>query len=103
MAKKKTAKKKTKKAKRKTTASKKKKTRKKSLTLAIVALVLNAVIYPLPGIGSLVGGKVRAGIWQLALGIIGDLLFVFWIGIPIWLVAWVWGVITGAKLIQEAQ
>lgn len=74
-----------------------------SLGLAAVALILNALIFPLPGIGSLLGGRTRAGIWQLVLGIIGDLLFYFWIGIPIWAFAWIWGVVTGIQLIKEAE
>lgn len=81
----------------------KKPVRKNRLALAATALILNVLIFPLPGIGSLIGGKIKAGIWQLALGIVGSLLFVIWIGIPIWLVGWIWGIVTGVRLIQEAQ
>lgn len=77
--------------------------RKNSLALAAVALILNALIFPLPGIGSLLGGRTRAGIWQIVLGLIGDLLFYFWIGIPIWAFAWIWGIVTGIQLIKEAE
>ena len=75
--------------------------RKINQSLAIVALVLNVII--LPGLGSLIGGRIKVGIWQLVLGIVGGLLFVFWIGIPIWLAGWIWGIVTGVQLIKEAQ
>lgn len=77
--------------------------RKGSLALGAVALILNALIFPLPGIGSLVGGRVKVGIWQIILGLIGDLLFYYWIGIPIWAFAWIWGIVTGIQLIKEAE
>lgn len=81
-------------------------------TIAIVALVINIIF---PGLGSLIGGKTKEGIWQLILlfgsffigilimltiveFIIGGLLIIFG---P--LAAWIWGIITGAQLIQESQ
>ena len=98
MAKKKTAKKAVKS--RKNVGSRGKKN---SLALAATSLILNVLIFPLPGIGSLLGGRVETGIWQIVLGIVGDLLFLYWIGIPIWLFAWIWGIITGVQLVKEAE
>jgi len=74
-----------------------------NLVLATISLLLNVLVFPLPGIGSLVGGRIKVGIWQLILGIVGDVLFVYWIGIPIWLFAWVWGIITGVQLMKGAK
>jgi len=47
-------------------------------TVAIVALILNIII--MPGLGTLIGGKVKEGVWQLVLlfggAVIGILLIV---------------------------
>jgi hypothetical protein len=81
--------------------------------MAIVALILNVII--LPGLGSLIGGKTREGIWQLVLYIGGFLLGLLlilsvvgvFVGIPVLIiapiVAWVWGLMTGIKLIKESK
>jgi len=89
------------------------------LGLAIAALLLNFMLFP--GIGSLIGGKIRDGIWQiclyiggcivLAIGIVFTVLILtMFIGIPLMviggiamLVGWVWGIVTGIQLIQEAN
>lgn len=76
-------------------------TKKKGIALPVVALILNVII--LPGLGSLIGGKTKEGIWQLVLAIVGIILSWVLIGIPIIIAAWVWGIVTGIKLIQEAQ
>lgn len=84
--------------------------RKNSLALAATSLILNVLIFPLPGIGSLLGGKVKIGIWQIVLGIVGSLMLtqftpvvIWWVGFFVWLFAWVWGIVTGVQLIREAQ
>lgn len=68
--------------------------------LAIVALILNIFV---PGIGSLVGWKTKEGVLQLVLFLVGVPLIYLWIGYPMVLIAWVWGIITGIKLITEAK
>lgn len=93
------AKKKATKAPAKTTAAKTKSGG--NMGLAIVALILNILI--LPGLGSLIGGKTKEGIWQLVLAIVGIVLSIIIIGIPIIIAAWVWGIVTGVRLVQEAQ
>ena len=82
-------------------------------TLAIVCLILNIII--LPGLGSLIGGKIKQGIWQLSLFIGGFAIGIFLtltivgavIGIPLMIIlpviAWIWGIITGVELIKEAK
>ena len=99
-AKKKTAKvaKKTATAKAITKATPVRSSKQNNMGLAIVALILNLI---LPGVGSLIGGKTKEGIWQLVLVIIGLPLMLVLIGFPIILIAWIWGIVTGAKLIQE--
>lgn len=91
----------------------------KGMGIAIAALLLNFML--LPGIGSLIGGRTREGIWQiclhlgggivLALGIVFTVLILtMFIGIPLivlgalaMLIGWVWGIVTGIQLIQEAN
>jgi TM2 domain-containing membrane protein YozV len=70
-------------------------------TIAIIALLLNVLV--IPGLGSLIGGKTKAGIWQLILAVIGGLLSIILIGIPILVAAWIWGLVTGINLIQESN
>jgi TM2 domain-containing membrane protein YozV len=82
----------------------------KDKSIAIVALILNIVI---PGVGSLVGGKTKSGIWQLVLlfgsVFIGIILTVTIIGavigIPLMIIgptiAWIWALIDGIKLVID--
>lgn len=87
--------------------------KKTSQNLAIICLLLNILI--LPGLGSLIGGRTKEGIWQLVLvfgGIaLGVSLILTLVGIPLGvlvllgapLAAWIWGISTGIKLLQEAK
>lgn len=68
---------------------------------ATASMFLNAMVCP--GVGSLVGGKTRAGIAQLSLFLVGIPLVVVAIGLPLIVASWTWGVATGAQLIAEAQ
>jgi len=77
------------------------KRRRPDKTIAIIALLLNVLV--IPGLGSLIGGKTKAGIWQLILAVIGGLLSIILIGIPILVAAWIWGLVTGINLIQESN
>ena len=85
-------------------------TRGVSLGLAIICLLLNVLI--LPGFGTLIAGKSKSGAWQIALSIIGIIFasaaYIYetpflYIGSPLWIAAWIWGLVTGVKLIQEAR
>ena len=72
----------------------------KDKTMAIVGLVLNILI--IPGLGTLIAGGPelkKTGIWQLVLAIVSvPLMFVF-IGIPIYFAVWIWGIVTGVKML----
>ncbi len=68
---------------------------------AVSAMFLNAMVCP--GAGSLLGGKTRAGLAQLALFLFGIPLVVVAIGLPMIAAAWTWGIATGAQLIAEAK
>jgi hypothetical protein len=85
--------------------------RKKDKTLPIIGLIVNVLF--MPGLGSLIGGKVKEGIWQLLLLILGPIVSILLImtiigaviGIPLLVitptVAWIWGLITGIQMINE--
>lgn len=82
------------------------------MPLAIVSLIVNIFI---PGLGSIIGGKITEGAWQLILYfgsfIIGLILLLTVVGalggiilmIAGPAIAWIWGIVTGVQLIQEAS
>lgn len=80
---------------------------KPSLGLAVVGLILNILF--MPGLGSVIAGKTKTGLWQLLLLIIGLVLaltFVWLgmiIGVAMMAVAWSWGLFTGVKAIMEVS
>ncbi len=88
-------------AKKKTTVKPVRKVKGVSREIAIIALVLNILL--LPGVGSIVGRKTKEGIWQLVLFIIGLPLSFILVGIPLVIASWIWGLITGIKLIEESH
>jgi TM2 domain-containing membrane protein YozV len=68
------------------------------LSVKTAAIVLN---FFLPGVGSLVIGKVGQGVTQLILYWLG-VLFTFtligaFVGIPLMLAAWIWGMVIAAS------
>ena len=89
--------------------------RTKDKVMAVVGLVLNVLV--LPGLGSIVGSKIRTGIIQLILLGVSFLLFLIGIplsfiliGIPVLIAAllllitaWVWGLITGIQMVAESD
>ena len=91
-------------AKKKTTKKrsvKKAPVKKNSVLMAIIALIFNII---LPGIGSLIGGRIKTGIWQLVLIVIALSAIIF---LPITIfyivlaVDWVWALVTSIQLIQR--
>jgi len=112
MAKKKVAKKKTVSRKKHVSIQNAPSEKKRGMGLAIVSLILNVMFWP--GLGSLVGMKTREGIWQVILFIAGASLgayayfyswslFLLSLGGVLAFAAWVWGLITGIVMIQEAR
>lgn len=80
--------------------------------LAVVCIILNIVI--LPGLGTLIGGKTKEGLWQLlllfgglVLGILLTATIGAVIGIPLAIAgplgAWIWGIVSGVQLIKGSQ
>ncbi|MEK6757824.1 MAG: hypothetical protein AABX88_01725 [Nanoarchaeota archaeon] len=88
----------------------------KKQEIGIIQTSLNILI--LPGLGSLIGGKTKEGIWQLVLligGLFTGILFIIGIvsiiglliGVPILIFgpvsSWIWGIVTGVQLIKESE
>lgn len=67
-------------------------------TLGIIGLVVNIFLFP--GLGSLIGGKKKEGIWQLVIAIVSIPLMFILIGFITYLIAWVWGIVTGIKMVS---
>jgi len=88
-------------AKKKTTKKRYSTGKRNTRTLAAVALILNLII--LPGLGTLIGGKTREGVLQIILVVVGVVLSIVFIGIPMVIAAWIWGLVSGVRLIQEAK
>ncbi len=80
--------------------------------LAIICLLLN--IFLIPGLGSVIGAKTRAGIAQMILffaGIIGGIILVLngapLVGVLLFFLgmgsAWIWGIVSGVRIVQSAN
>ncbi len=69
--------------------------------IAIAALLLNILV--LPGLGSIIGGRTKVGIWQLVLFVVGIPLAFVIIGIPLMIAMWIWALVTGIEIIQSAE
>lgn len=98
-------------------AAKKSTSRNKKLSegMALAGLILNILI--LPGLGSIINEKIKEGVWQIILVVIG-VIFIFigalnlntmfgwsFLGCGIILAAagWIWGLITGIRLVKESK
>lgn len=67
---------------------------------AVTALVLNVM---LPGVGSLVAGRVGIGIGQLILWLVGLPLCLVVIGFPMVLAAWIWSLVSGIQILEDSK
>ena len=74
--------------------------RRPTMEIAIISLILNIIV---PGLGSIIGGKTKQGIWQVILLVIGTILSVIGIGIFMILIAWIWALVSGIHLIMDAN
>jgi TM2 domain-containing membrane protein YozV len=68
---------------------------------ALAALLVNTLC--LPGLGSFIGGRSSAGIGQLLLFLIGIPLTLVVVGAPMILSAWIWALITGIDIMNQAK
>ena len=72
---------------------------------ALAGLLVNVLF--LPGLGSLIGGKTNAGIFQLLMFLLGIPLCLSIIGLvvggPMVMGAWIWGLVSGVNMLSEAK
>ncbi len=90
---------------------------KPSMAIAIVALLINVFI---PGLGTIIGGKLKNGLFQLLLLWLGGIMLAFvgfalaaaspiaglvitMLGSLMVLTGWVWAIISGVFLIRNAS
>ncbi|MEM4245630.1 MAG: hypothetical protein QXR60_05510 [Candidatus Nanoarchaeia archaeon] len=60
------------------------------------------------GIGTIIAGKTKIGLWQLLLVVVGFVFLIYppygtMIGVPLVIVAWIWGIWTGVQAVKEAS
>ena len=75
--------------------------KKKDMGRAIAGCLINVMLFP--GLGSIIGGRTSTGVIQIILGIVGWITVWFLIGLPILIVVWIWALITGIDMVQEAE
>ncbi len=82
----------------------KKKNKKKKLTkgLAVVALLLNVIVWP--GLGTLVARKFSKGVMQMILSLVGfALMYVMPAALLIFGIVWIWALVSGIKIVIESR
>ncbi|PIN92877.1 hypothetical protein COU54_05130 [Candidatus Pacearchaeota archaeon CG10_big_fil_rev_8_21_14_0_10_31_24] len=68
--------------------------------LAVAALIINLFI---PGLGTLIAGRIKSGAWQIVLLVISAPLSFIYIGFITYLIVWIWALITSIQLIKESN
>lgn len=69
--------------------------------LAIAALLINILV--IPGVGSLIGGRTQEGVAQIVLLVAGIFLLLILVGFFMIIAAWIWGIVTGVQIVQQAS
>jgi hypothetical protein len=74
----------------------------KSKVLAIIAMILNVLIFP--GLGTLIAGKIKVGIWQVLITVVGAIIWLVYgdIGAALIFASWIWSIVTGVQIIKES-
>lgn len=68
---------------------------------AIIGLVLNVI--SIPGLGTLISGKITIGIIQMIISIISLPLMFILIGIPFFIGVWIWALVTSMILKNDTN
>ncbi len=71
--------------------------------IAIIGFILNFLF--LPGLGSIIAGKTKVGIWQVILFFIGGIGLWFnylFFGILV-IAVWIWGLVSGLEMLRESR
>ena len=66
----------------------------------IAALLLNVIL--LPGLGTVIWGNKKTGIWQIVLSIVSFPLMLVLVGFATYFAVWVWALITGVNILKSA-
>ena len=68
--------------------------------MALVGLIVNLFV---PGVGTIVAGNTKTGVWQLILCIVGFVLSFVLVGIPLLVGVWIWALIWSIKHLQAVS
>ncbi len=68
---------------------------------AVAGLVINILFWP--GLGTIIGGETKTGVWQMILFAIGALLSLILIGIPLAIGIWIWAIVTSINQIKASE
>lgn len=66
----------------------------------IGALILNLI---LPGLGTVIWGPRKNGIWQLVLTVVGWVTMIFLVGFIIYAAGWIWALVDSIKILKTAK
>ena len=71
--------------------------------IAIIGFLLNFLF--LPGLGSIIAGKTKIGIWQVILFFVGGIgLWFNYLTFGILVIAvWIWALVTGIQMLKESR
>lgn len=70
-------------------------------TRAVIGLIVNLLVPPF-GIGTIIGGDTKSGVWQIVLFLIGVPLTLFLVGILFIIGAWIWALVSSVMQLQQA-
>lgn len=68
---------------------------------AIAGLVINVIFWP--GLGTIIAGETKIGIWQMVLFAIGAILSMVLIGIPLAIGIWIWALVSSINLVKASE
>jgi len=68
---------------------------------AIGGLVINVLFWP--GLGTIIGGETKIGVWQMVLFAIGAILSFILIGIPLAIGIWIWALVSSINQIKASE
>lgn len=78
---------------------------KTTFNIAILGLILNILVFP--GLGSMVGGRIKTGVIQFILMIVSILLDItiigLLLGLPLGFGIWIWSLVTSIQVVQDSQ
>jgi TM2 domain-containing membrane protein YozV len=70
-----------------------------SKAIAIIGLLINVLLFP--GLGTIIAGRTKQGVWQIVLLGAGIILSLVYIGMALIVAAWIWGLVSSIQILQK--